>query len=288
MLSYDHTTYSLSSRFGSSQQQLQRGTAISQFNSTFSEYSRAFSSEGDYTEVVPSLGDSISDAVIVSWVKGPGDYVELDEVFVVVETDKVSVDLRATRAGRIVSVTAQEGDTIDVGQDLAKIDTTATPPAAAGAAEPAPAKAAPKAATSAASATSAAPASKAPAASKPAAPKAAAAAPAATSGPTRTEHAVPLSRMRLTIASRLKEAQNTAAMLTTFNEIDMHNLMEMRSKYKDEFEKTHGYLLLLFLFPLSFPLPSFHPPYFPCLVCDPGRRSLPNIFSVCRMLVYAQ
>lgn len=203
---------------------------------------RAFSTEGSFTEVVPPLGDSITDAVIVQWVKNVGDYVEADEVYVILETDKVSVDIRASQSGVITSLAAAEDDTVEIGNNLAVIDTTAkapaggapaAAPAAAAAESAAPAAAAPAAAAAAAPVAPAAPAAKAPAAKAPAAPVTAPAAGA------RSETSVPLSRMRMTIARRLKEAQNTAASLTTFNEIDMHNLMALRSKYKDEFLKTH-------------------------------------------------
>jgi len=191
-----------------------------------------------FQEVVPGLGDSITDAVVVNFLKNPGDYVQADETYLVLETDKVSVDIRATNAGVIVSYNAGEGDTVMVGDNIAVIDTSAEAPA--GGAAPAAA---------------ATPATPAPASSTPATPTptptptpTGAAAPAAASqasvpvstGPSRVETSVPLSRMRLTIAKRLKDSQNTAASLTTFNEIDMHNIMALRSKYKEDFEKKHG------------------------------------------------
>lgn len=184
------------------------------------------------TENVPGLGDSITDAVVVNYLKQPGDYVFADETYVVLETDKVSVDIRATQSGKIVSYPFAEGDTVQVGDEIAVIDTAAEAPAG-GAAAAAPAS----------TPTPAAPASTPTTAAAPAAPAAAVAGEAAAEQAVpnaRAETSVPLSRMRLTIAKRLKDSQNTAASLTTFNEIDMHNIMALRTKYKDEFEKKHG------------------------------------------------
>jgi len=185
----------------------------------------------DFVEKVPGLGDSISDAVIVSWNKEIGEQVNEDDVVCVLETDKVSVDIRATSSGKLMARSAEVDDTVTVGQDLWTIDTAASGSAASAA----PAAAAAPAAEAAPAAAPAAPAAKAAAA-----PAAAAAAPAAHSGPSRNETNVPMSRMRMTIARRLKDSQNTAAMLTTFNEIDMKNLMDMRKSYQEQFVERHG------------------------------------------------
>ena len=198
---------------------------------------RQFSSAGDFVEKCPSLGDSISEGTVVSWEVQIGDYVNKDDVICVMETDKVSVEIHATASGELVSYFAEEGDTVEVDHDLISLDTTATPSAKA-----APAAAAPAAAEPAAPA---APKADAPAPPQPApaAPKAAeAAAPAAavSEGPSRGERVVKMSRMRQTIARRLKESQNTAALLTTFNEIDMSGIMNLRTKHKDEFLAKHG------------------------------------------------
>lgn len=216
--------------------------------SSLNKYNRSFASRNvrsfsSFTEIVPGLGDSISDAVVIQWEKNIGDYVFPEDVMVVLETDKVSVDIRATKAGKITALHAGEGDTVMVGDNLVDIDTAAEAPAGgATAAEkktgtPPPAPAAAETAPAAAAPVSAAPAAAAPAA--PAASEPAAAAPVSL-GPSRTENSVPLSRMRMTIAKRLKDAQNTAAMLTTFNEIDMSAIMALRSKHKDEFVAKHG------------------------------------------------
>ncbi len=169
----------------------------------------------------------------------------LDDVLVVIETDKVSVDVRAPSAGELVETLANKGETVNVGAPLAKLNASAAKPAGGAApkaaeapkAASAPAPAAPKAAE----APKAAPA---PAAPAPAAPKAAAPAPKAEApkvpAGARTETRVKMTRMRQRIAQRLKESQNTTAMLTTFQECDMSSLFEMREKYKDAFEKKHG------------------------------------------------
>jgi len=196
---------------------------------------RMMSTGVETTIPVPSMGDSITEGTVVSFLKEVGEYAAEDEVVVQIETDKVTVDVAAPFAGTISAFCCGEDDTVEVGAELFKMTAGGEAPAAAA---PAPAAAAPAPAAAA----------PAPAAAAAAPPAAAAPAPAAANveevGATevglRTETKVPLSQMRKRISERLKESQNTAAMLTTFNEIDMHNLMEMRSKYKDLFEKKHG------------------------------------------------
>jgi len=207
---------------------------------------RAFSV---HVESVPTLGDSITDGRVIQWNKAPGDFVAQDDILCTVETDKVAVDIRASASGKLVEQLAAEGDTVKVGAELAKIDTAAKGEAksAAPAAEPkkeaAPAKAAAAPSTSSPAPASAAPAA-APAAKKEAAQPKKEAAPApkpvVVKSGERVERRVPASRMRQTIARRLKDSQNTAAMLTTFNEIDMTNIMALRNKYKDDFAARHG------------------------------------------------
>ena len=196
------------------------------------------------TVPVPIMGESITQGVLASWLAKTGDYVAVDQVVASIETDKVTVEVRSPQAGTIVQTFAAEGDEINVGNQLFVLEV-----GGAGVPVAKPAAAAAPAETKASSASAAAPA----------APKAAAAAPAAASKPAaagaskpaaaaaakapvgdRSETRVKMTRMRLRIAQRLKEAQNTDAMLTTFQEVDMGNLIEMRNKYKDEFEKTHG------------------------------------------------
>lgn len=186
------------------------------------------------TVPVPIMGESITQGVLATWMAKTGDYVEADQVVASIETDKVTVEVRSPAAGTIVETFASEGDEINVGNQLFVLET--------GGAAPAKTATAPKAAAAASPAAASAPAPvKAAAVAAPA--KTAAAAPtkaAAVEAGARTETRVKMTRMRQRIAQRLKEAQNTAAMLTTFQEVDMGNLIELRNKYKEEFEKQHG------------------------------------------------
>lgn len=177
----------------------------------------------------------------------------MDEVVAVIETDKVTVDVRSDHAGVIIEQLAAVDDTLEVGAPLFVVDTDAAPTAQSSqepkatdttsTPEPAP-TAAPTASTPATPPSPGAPAAPAaPAAPTPSAPPTppAASAPVALSGGgNRSENRVSMSRMRLRIAERLKEAQTNAACLTTFNEIDMSALMSMRSQYKDVFLEKHG------------------------------------------------
>lgn len=202
------------------------------------------------------MGDSITEGTIVDLPVAPGDYVETDDVVVVLETDKVSVDVRAPDSGAIVEILGEVDDVVEVGSGLFRIDTDAAKPEgggadeAAGAPEPAveepAATAAPEPVAAAAPPTPPpAPAAPAAAPAAPAPPKPAAAAPAAPAATTtfvgdRTERRTKMSRMRQRVAARLKDAQNTAAMLTTFQECDMGNYMEFRNRHKDAFHDKHG------------------------------------------------
>jgi 2-oxoglutarate dehydrogenase E2 component (dihydrolipoamide succinyltransferase) len=217
---------------------------------------------------VPALGESVTEATVAKWFKKVGDAVAADEPLVELETDKVTVEVPAPAAGSIAEIRAEAGATVNVGALLGMI--------AAGAA---PAKAAAKAAAPAAvaPAAKAAPAPAAPAKEPgPAARKmmaetgvvpasgsgkdgrvtkadvlAAIASPAPASAPAAAPQAAPrqlgageervkMTRLRKRIAERLKQAQNTAAMLTTFNEADMGAVMALRTKYNEAFEKRHG------------------------------------------------
>jgi len=174
---------------------------------------------------VPTMGDSITEGTIVEITNGVGSHLGVDEVVCVVETDKVSVDIRTDQAGIVTEFCAEVDDVVDVGSLLYKIDTDAGEPAGGGggggggeeAAAEAPA-APPAAAAPAPAAAAPAPAQK--AAAAPAAPKAAPAAAAAApaSVGNRTESREKMSRMRQRVAVRLKESQNTTASLTTFQE----------------------------------------------------------------------
>eukprot|EP01083_Nonionella_stella_P299789 1020155_1 len=181
----------------------------------------------------PSMGDSISEGAILSLEKNVGDWVNVDDIILTIETDKTTIDVRATENGVITKFSVEVDDVVEVDAALVDVDTSAEKPAGAAATEkPAPEKAAVAETAPVAEAPKAAPK---PAAAKPAV----VATPVVMSG-ARTERRVALSRMRMRIAQRLKESQNTAASLTTFNEIDMTNLMALRSKYKDAFLEKHG------------------------------------------------
>jgi 2-oxoglutarate dehydrogenase E2 component (dihydrolipoamide succinyltransferase) len=220
---------------------------------------------------VPTLGESVSEATIGKWFKKPGDVVKADEPVLELETDKVSLEVNAPAAGTLAEIVAKEGDTVGVGALLGTI-TAGGASAAPAAPASEPAKAAPVAAPapSAASTVDHGPAVSRLAAESGVNPSSVAAsgkdgrvtkgdmlaaiatgaAPAAaTPVSVRTpsiaddasrEERVRMTKLRQTIARRLKDAQNTAAMLTTFNEVDMTEVMALRNRYKDTFEKKHG------------------------------------------------
>jgi len=224
--------------------------------------------------VVPPMGESVSEATVAKWLKKVGDAVRMDEPLVELETDKVTLEVNATAAGVISEIKVQQGGNVGVGAVLGVIQEGAaavtTPNASA--TTTAPVSAPPVAANN-----SAPPAQQPavmPAAQKQAADRGinpyavagtgkdgrvtkedvvnyaakpaaapAARAPAQPSGPRSRadqEERVRMTRLRMRIAERLKEAQNTAAMLTTFNEVDMSNVMALRSQHKDVFEKKFG------------------------------------------------
>jgi 2-oxoglutarate dehydrogenase E2 component (dihydrolipoamide succinyltransferase) len=220
--------------------------------------------------IVPPLGESVSSATVARWLKKAGEAVAADEPLVELETDKVTVEVNAPAAGVIESIAAPEGAEVTAGALLGTIaaGAAAAKPAAAPApaAKPAPVAEAPAKAPAAAlpngpAATKAmADAGVTPAQvgagsgkdgrvtkgdvqaflAKPAAAVAAPAAKASARPLEGGEERVKMTRLRQTIARRLKEAQNTAAMLTTFNEVDMGAVMGLRAEYKDAFEKRHG------------------------------------------------
>ncbi|TNE62408.1 MAG: 2-oxoglutarate dehydrogenase complex dihydrolipoyllysine-residue succinyltransferase [Alphaproteobacteria bacterium] len=234
---------------------------------------------------IPQMGESVAEGTIGTWLKKVGDTVAVDEPIVEVETDKVAMEVPSHVAGTIVELVVAEGDTVEIGALIAKVDTegkAAATPAPKSESTPAPAPAAEKA-VAPAPAPASAPAASASAELMPMSPAvrrivedynldaasitgtgkdgrltkgdvmaaieagtartlsapvaAAAAAPAAT-GP--REERVKMTRLRKRIAERLKDAQNTAAMLTTYNEVDMTAIMEARERYKDLFAKKHS------------------------------------------------
>ena len=217
--------------------------------------------------MVPTLGESVSEATVSTWFKKVGDTVAQDEMLCELETDKVSVEVPAPAAGVLTEILAAEGATVAAGGKLAVLGGASASAAAAptAAAAPAPAAtaskdvedgpAAKKAMAEAgisrdavtgtgrdgramkddvARAVAAAAAAPAPAPAV-AAPRA----PVAADDAAREER-VKMTRLRQTIAKRLKDSQNTAAMLTTYNEVDMSAVMALRNEYKDAFEKKHG------------------------------------------------
>ncbi|MEC9196054.1 MAG: 2-oxoglutarate dehydrogenase complex dihydrolipoyllysine-residue succinyltransferase [Pseudomonadota bacterium] len=220
--------------------------------------------------MVPTLGESVTEATVSTWFKKVGDTVAQDEMLCELETDKVSVEVPAPAAGVLTEILFAEGTTVEAGGKLGVIASGEGAAAAAPAA--APAAAAPAAASTGKDVEHAPAAKKAMAeagltaaqvqgsgrdgrimkedVAKAAAAVAAAAtaAPAPAAAPRGTANAddaareerVKMTRLRQTIARRLKDAQNTAAMLTTYNEVDMTEVMALRNQYKDAFEKKHG------------------------------------------------
>lgn len=229
--------------------------------------------------VVPTLGESVSEATVAQWLKKEGEAVKADEPIVELETDKVTLEVNAPADGVITSIVVAEGEDVEVGALLGELEAGAvandTAPAAKEEA-PKAEKAAPAPAEKAAEAvaepkTSPAvrkmlsehnlDASQIPVSGKDgrltkedvqkfidkggsapakAAPAPAAAAPAAPRDTGPREERVKMTKLRRVIATRLKEAQNNAAMLTTFNEVDMQPIMDLRKEYQDQFVKKHG------------------------------------------------
>ena len=230
----------------------------------------------------PSFPESVADGTVATWHKKPGEAVKRDDLIVDIETDKVVLEVLAEADGVLGAIVAEEGATVLSNQVLGSIEE-----GSAAAAAPAPAAAALAASAPAAPAAGgedpiAAPAARqlaeenginlasikgtgkdgrvtkedvvaaveakknAPAAAPAKAAAPAAAAPVFAAGD-RTEKRVPMTRVRATVAKRLVEAQSNMAMLTTFNEVDMTEVMALRSKYKDLFEKSHNGVRLGFM-----------------------------------------
>ncbi|EYU18214.1 hypothetical protein ABFS82_10G069900 [Erythranthe guttata] len=211
-------------------------------------WSRSFSSnaDGDTVEaVVPYMGESITDGTLAVFLKKVGDRVEVDEAIAQVETDKVTIDVNSPEAGVIQEFIAKEGDTVEPGAKVAIISKSGEgathvahsdeKPAEKAPPPPPPAeekkeKPTPKVETT--------PVAQKPKESPPPPPK-----PSATElhlPPKERERRVAMTRLRKRVATRLKDSQNTFALLTTFNEVDMTNLMKLRSDYKDAFAEKHG------------------------------------------------
>ncbi|MTI44598.1 2-oxoglutarate dehydrogenase E2 component [Roseibium hamelinense] len=223
--------------------------------------------------LTPSAGESVTEAEVGSWSVNVGDVVKADDTLVELETDKAAQEVPAPVAGKVVKIAAETGATVEPGALLCQIDTSIV----GGASAPAKSEA-PQAAETAPAASPGTDMPPAPSASKmmaennlsadqvsgsgkrgqvlkgdvinaiasgATAPSSASAPSAASRGPVAAEdepreERVRMTKLRQTIARRLKDAQNTAAMLTTYNEVDMGPVMELRKQYKDLFEKKHG------------------------------------------------
>jgi len=217
---------------------------------------------------IPTVGESISEVTLVKWMKKEGDYVNMDEVLCELESEKATFELPADKAG-VLHIVAQEGATLLIGDVACKIDETAAKPE--GVAAPAPKAEAPKKEEKPAA--NAAPAKETPQSDVKATPVAQAimsdkqvkpaevkgsgsmgrimkhdvldaiANPGRKSGDaafTRNERREKMSNLRKTVSRRLVEAKNSTAMLTTFNEVDMTRIMDIRKQYKDSFKESHG------------------------------------------------
>ncbi|AOB40187.1 2-oxoglutarate dehydrogenase complex dihydrolipoyllysine-residue succinyltransferase [Bordetella parapertussis] len=223
--------------------------------------------------LVPQLSESVSEATLLTWKKQAGAAVEADEILIEIETDKVVLEVPAPSSGVLSEIVMGDGSTVTSGEVIARIDTAAKAAAAPAAAAEAPAAAAAAPAAAApAAASSAASGVASPAAAKilaekgvdaasvagtgrdgrvtkgdalaagnaPAAKAAAPVAPPTLSLDGRPEQRVPMSRLRARIAERLLQSQAENAILTTFNEVNMQAVMDLRARYKDKFEKEHG------------------------------------------------
>jgi 2-oxoglutarate dehydrogenase E2 component (dihydrolipoamide succinyltransferase) len=239
----------------------------------------AASAGGEAIEVrIPTLGESVTEGTLANWLVKPGDAVAQDQPLAEIETDKVTVEAPAPAAGVVAELLVEKGETVGIGKVIARLTAGGKAKAAAAApavaAAPPPQPAAQPARSNGGAAEKVAPsvrriaaeagvdpagvpgtgrggrATKADAlryvaesAGQPQPAAAKAPAPAEPRAPRETgprEERVKMTRLRQTIARRLKEAQNTAAMLTTFNDVDMSGVMEARKKYKEAFEKKHG------------------------------------------------
>lgn len=215
---------------------------------------------------VPTVGESISEVTLLKWVKKDGDYVERDEVIAELESEKATFEVNAEQSG-LLKTGAQEGDSLKIGDLLASIDETAVKPAAeitaaASVAEKKETPVSQAAVTAVPNDIKATPVASAIIADKKVDPKSVTASGpmgkimkddvlAALSNPgkqafagqelnSRNTRVEKMSNLRKTISRRLVESKNTTAMLTTFNEVDMTRIMEIRAKYKDKFKEMHG------------------------------------------------
>jgi 2-oxoglutarate dehydrogenase E2 component (dihydrolipoamide succinyltransferase) len=248
--------------------------------------------------VVPTLGESVSEATVAKWMKKAGDTVRKDETLVELETDKVSVEVSAPEAGVLSEIVASEGATVGIGAILGRMGGAGAQPAPSAPKAEAPKPASPPPAPQPAAASYGAAKQAPPSVQRIAAENnadlsgvsgsgrdgrvtkadalaiienrgvqqqqaPAAHPPLAARIVSDREERVPMTRLRKTVARRLKEAQNTAAMLTTFNEADMSAIMAARNKYKDNFERKHGVKLGFMSFFVK--------------ACIAGLKEIPNV-----------
>lgn len=219
-------------------------TRVATFGSNFGNLKLpvvSFQRLASTTVKVPEMAESITEGTLSAFNKEVGDYVEQDELVATIETDKIDVEVNAPVAGTVTELLASVEDTVEVGQEILKIEEGAAPEGGAKKEEPKkeekkeepatqevkeePKKEEPKKEE---------PKKEEPKKEQPKKEESKKEEPATFGGFSRLEERVKMNRMRLRIAERLKESQNTAASLTTFNEVDMSNLMEMRKLYKDE------------------------------------------------------
>jgi 2-oxoglutarate dehydrogenase E2 component (dihydrolipoamide succinyltransferase) len=205
---------------------------------------------------VPSLGESVTEATIAKWHKKPGDSVKVDELIVELETEKVTLEVNSPATGSLSDILFAEGSVVKVGDVIGNVaEGAAQASSSPNPATPVPAASAPKVESSNSPIL-------APSAQKIATESGinpaniqgsgkdgritkgdvlnALSMPTVASVAARSEERVKMTRLRKTIAQRLKDSQNTAAILTTFNEIDMSNVIDLRNRYKEQFEKKHG------------------------------------------------
>ncbi|KAL2072306.1 hypothetical protein VTL71DRAFT_11649 [Oculimacula yallundae] len=234
-----------------------RASRTPQLRHPFPAVAQQFRTYADKIVKVPEMAESISEGTLKQWSKQIGDYVEQDEEIATIETDKIDVAVNAPEAGTIKEFLANEEDTVTVGQDLVRMELGGAPEGG----EKEKAASEPKEAASKEQSTSSDPEpskkEESKSASSPPPPQEKKPEPKKESPPKQTEskdskssssptlgnreeRRVKMNRMRLRIAERLKQSQNTAASLTTFNEVDMSSLMEFRKLYKDEVLKKTG------------------------------------------------
>ncbi|KAF8048342.1 hypothetical protein N665_2557s0011 [Sinapis alba] len=220
---------------------------IQAFNTSF----RLFSSDegGSVDAVVPYMGESISDGTLATILKKPGDRVEADEPIAQIETDKVTIDVSSPASGIIEKIVAKEGDTVEPGFKIAVISKSSGAATKVEDSEKKPEETTPEKKEEKPKPVAETPPSPKAETSPPKEKKSRPPPPPPVSGtsprepqlpPKDRERRVPMTRLRKRVATRLKDSQNTFALLTTFNEVDMTNLMKLRSEYKDAFLEKHG------------------------------------------------